>query len=243
MAISNTVTAIINGYKRPTNVDDIIISLLNQTIPVSAIYVWWNDAASAKTLRYAHLVQQVISDTNFGVWARFAFALNATTDHLVIFDDDTIPGHEWIENCLEHCHLGLLGTIGLIYNDKTTYMNHTRIGWANPNSSAVRVDIVGHSWFFKREWLSTYFRELRCLEPEFAFFGEDIHFSYSIQKYLSIPTFVPPHPLNNFQRWGSINGLLGVDQHAISMRPHAASKWDIPFAHYIKRGFRLLIDE
>ena len=239
---AKSVTAIINGYKRAENVDNIILSLLNQSVPLFEIHIWWNDKSEAKKSLLAHHCISNVCSRNLGVWARFAYALNTNSDYIVIFDDDTIPGHRWIENCLLHSHLGLLGTIGLIYRNRIRYMDHNRYGWANPNPIPVKVDIVGHSWFFQRDWLSAYFAELKPTTG-FELFGEDIHFSYILQKYLGIATYVPPHPPDCWQLWGSINGLLGEDQHAISMHPNAASKWDIPFSHYLNKGFKLLSDD
>jgi hypothetical protein len=233
------VTAIINGFKRPQNVDHIIMSLLCQSVRVDDILVWWNDPCCAQQSRYTKHVKSIISSYNFGVWARFSLALNTSSDHIVIFDDDTIPGSRWIENCLNHEQLGLLGTIGLIYKNRVRYMDHVRYGWANPNEDPIHVDIVGHSWFFRREWLPFYFRELRP-QVGFELFGEDIHFSYILQKYCNIPTYVPPHPSNNMSLWGSLYGGLGTDSHAISMTPDAFSKWDIPFQYYLGKGFRLI---
>ena len=52
---------------------------------------------------------------NLGVWARFAYAINADTEYICVFDDDTIPGKKWFENCLEtmKTHRGLLGCRGV----------------------------------------------------------------------------------------------------------------------------------
>jgi hypothetical protein len=36
---------------------------------------------------------------NLGVWSRFAYALNAKTKYVCVFDDDTIPGNNWLKNC------------------------------------------------------------------------------------------------------------------------------------------------
>jgi hypothetical protein len=67
---------------------------------------------------------------NFGVWARFAYALNAQSEYVCIFDDDTIPGKKWFENCLSTIekHDGLLGTIGVLFNNNQSYGNNTRVG-------------------------------------------------------------------------------------------------------------------
>ncbi len=64
--------------------------------------------------------------------------------------------------------------------------------------------VVGHSWFFKKEWLSHMWREQP--DPKYNTCGEDMHFSYMLQKYAGIKTFVPPHPKNDKEMWGSIKG-------------------------------------
>jgi hypothetical protein len=33
-----------------------------------------------------------------------------------------------------------------------------------------------------------------------------MHFSYTIQKYLNLKTYVPPHPENDRSLWGSLKG-------------------------------------
>ena len=56
----------------------------------------------------------------------------------------------------------------------------------------------------KREWLSAFWRELP--NPIYKTCGEDMHFSYMLQKYLNIKTYVPPHPHNDKEMWGSLKG-------------------------------------
>ena len=60
----------------------------------------------------------LISSDNAYFHARFALALLAQTEYVAIFDDDSIPGPEWFENCrrLKHLikpmnRLGLLGVV------------------------------------------------------------------------------------------------------------------------------------
>jgi len=75
------------------------------------------------------------------------------------------------------------------------------------------VDYVGHAWFFKREWLSHLWRE----KPPTWDNGEDMHFSYTAQKYGGIQTYCPPHPEEIPEMHGSLMGNeLGVDSKATS---------------------------
>jgi hypothetical protein len=53
------------------------------------------------------------------------------------------------------------------------------------------------------------FRELP--DPKYNTCGEDMHFSYMLQKYAGIKTYVPPHPRSDMEMWGSIKGAYGGD--------------------------------
>ena len=60
------VTAIINGYKRAHNVDQIVLSLLNQTCPPESIFIWWNDKTEFTKSHYARYCNNIISYSNLG---------------------------------------------------------------------------------------------------------------------------------------------------------------------------------
>lgn len=213
------ITVILNKYKR--DLSPVYEAVCDQSVAPADILIWDN------------------SQKNFGVWARFAYALNARTKYVCVFDDDTIPGKRWLENCLTtmKTHRGMLGTIGVLCQDEN-YFNHTRVGWANPNEETTQVDLVGHSWFFEREWLSSFWRELP--PTDFSYLcGEDMHFSYTIQKYLGLNTYVPPHPPNDKELWGSLKGWeLGVDEHAIS---HKHTHGDMRFVEEVDEYYKSLL--
>jgi hypothetical protein len=237
------ITCIINCYKRWLGVYDIISALRSQTVRPKEIHVLFN------TLPPTHLLQDLrddpditnilCSDINLGVWNRFAYALTSKTEYVCIFDDDTVPGSRWLENCLDSMsdQEGLYGTVGLRLFDPECYMNHQRLGWPSPNSEIEEVDLVGHSWFFKRDWLSSYWRDLPPATG-FDFMGEDMHMSFAIQKYLGLSTYVPPHPLDDRSLWGSIASQRGVDEHAISMTGKA-SRMDFAVNRLINLGWKL----
>ena len=42
-----------------------------------------------------------------------------------------------------------------------------------------------------------------------------MHFSYMLQKYRNIPTYVPPHSKYNIEMWGSIKGQYGADENSL----------------------------
>lgn len=217
--MDNSITVILNGYKRGYNLDEQLEAIQNQTIKPNEILLWYNNPGDNTKINFdiTEKIPTAFSSINMGVWARFAYALNAKSKYVCIFDDDTIPGKKWLENCLNTEEKlgekkGLLGTVGLLYtippksDDKNdSYFHHyIRFGWQHPNKYIERVDLVGHSWFFKKEWLGAFWSRFPDTD-HFKTCGEDMHFSYSLQQY-GINTYVPPHPPDDIEMWGSIKG-------------------------------------
>ncbi len=218
-AAEGGITAVVNGYRRPDNLTPILEALHAQTVPPQDVLVWYNGWDPRQALPPAVMREKVaLSTHNWGVWARFAYALNAATKYVCVFDDDTIPGPRWFENCLNTMvtHRGVLGTKGVIFSESTGYpfIASRNVGWEEPNREVIEVDLVGHAWFFEREWLGAFFREPP--PPGFELVGEDMHLSYAVQKYLGLRTHVPPHPPEDASWWGSTRGReLGGDDVSI----------------------------
>ena len=237
------ITVVLNGFKRSQHFKKQLEAIENQTIKPKEILLWQNLGENFDK----HLTSRTTHSScnkNLGVWARFAYALNADTEYVCVFDDDTIPGKKWLENCLNTIqeHDGLLGTIGVKFQTTQSYHPNTRVGWSNPNSNTEEVDIVGHSWFFRREWLSTFWGELPDVKQT-RLVGEDMHFSYTLQKYLNKKTYVPPHPVDDMEMWGSKPDTgwgIGQDSAALSMFPLNISLMSVEYQKYINRGFKPL---
>ena len=255
--MSNSITVVLNGYKR-SHLKEQVEAIHAQSVPVKEIFYWQNTAPGFDYDQdtYSQL-NSAISNYNYGVWARFAYALNARSDYICVLDDDTIPGTKWLENCLNthQTHPGLLGGIGLRFKDGTYAIDQLPDGkyakfgwdnnsvWAGNNIEPVEVDIVGHSWFFSRDLLTVFWREL----PEdywTLLCGEDIHFSYMVQKYTNLKTYVPPHPSNDTSMWSSLKAIqYGADQHAtcyINLSTGEMSKY---LQYCIDKGFILYRDK
>jgi hypothetical protein len=109
-------------------------------------------------------------------------------------------------------HEGILGSAGVILND-IYYVKHDRCGWPTHNPEVTEVDLVGHAWFFKREWLRYLWQE----KPTTWDNGEDIQFAFMAKIHGGIPTYCPPHPPDDKEMHGSILGNeLGIDNKATS---------------------------
>lgn len=206
----SSVTAILTVYRRPHTLLEQLEAIQNQSCPPEQIFIWKNhyDGIEMPVIP-EHLrknVSVINSSKNFGVWARFALGLLANSDYIAVFDDDTIPGSKWFENCLLSMNKreGLYGSIGLRFSTQN-YWDFKRYGWDERNNCNVdtitEVDIVGHAWFFKREWLC----DLWSFVPDYSKFltyGEDIAFSAFLQQK-GVPTLVPPHPKGQWELFGS----------------------------------------
>jgi hypothetical protein len=196
------ITAILNCYRRPQNLEEQINALLEQTLKPEQIWIWMNhskelsffDWGEVESLIEKHNIRTVPSNYNWKYCGRFALACLVNTEYTAIFDDDTIPGPKWLENCMEHMpeEGAILGGIGLILHSEYTYDPHTRYGWASKNEEPVEVDLVGHAWTFPAHFAREYFWR----EKPFWDNGEDMHFSAMAQKYGNKKTIVPPHHLD-----------------------------------------------
>lgn len=246
--ISNRdITVILNFYKRPHVILEQLQAVRNQTIPPNKIIIWKNSVDNIELpAEVKNDTSLIIIDcnTNLGVWPRFAAALLSNTPFVCVFDDDTIPGKKWFENCLNTMEKvnGLLGTIGLIFKKESElYENeYPRMGWEGMNNDIQQVDIVGHCWFFKREWLPL----LWTVNPDYDLFfrtGEDMGFSWALQQY-GINTYVPPHPRDDIEMFGSIPSTAwkyGCEPVSIAS---SGANFDYVFKYFRERGFKKLRD-
>lgn len=241
------ITVILNLYKRPQNLQAQIEAFRNQTVKPKEIWVWQNcsneDGAPLRDEEYRSVLfgmdKFITSNNNWGVFGRFTMAQMVQTEFTVINDDDTIPGPRWLETCLESysTNPGLQGGIGVVLTSDD-YKNHYRIGWAEPRPTVEEVDLVGHSWFFPKSYL-----KYMWLEEPFTWRMEDAHFSYCLQKYGNIKTFVPPQI--DKERSSSILGYeLGVDNVAMSNPVNHNQFYlerDAAIKYYLNNGWKKVL--
>jgi GT2 family glycosyltransferase len=246
------ITAILTVYRRPHTLIEQLKAIQCQSCPPTQIIIWKNhyDGIILPEIpSYLMNNVDIINSTrNFGVWARFAVGLLARTTYVAVFDDDTIPGNRWFENCLTSMNIreGLYGTIGLLFGNNSYSSCYKRIGWDERNNSnndtIHEVDIVGHAWFFKREWLC----DLWSFAPDYSKFlthGEDMAFSVFLQKK-NIPTLVPPHPRGKWDLFGSHPDKAweyGSETVGISAQQESSGRFSELLSYFIEtHGYKLL---
>lgn len=247
--MSEEITCILNVFKRVEYFDEQLNAVLSQTIPPKRIIIWNNNNEVNMSSYAKENIIVLNSSQNLGVWARFFsqyFLLSG--EYVCVIDDDTIPGCNWFKNCVEtiNKYNALLGTIGIIFNEGDNYKYNLRFGWDGPADFSTIVDIVGHSWFFRKEWVTTFIKDLPNIDVNYLTCSEDIHLSYVLQKYLNIPTIVPPHPLSDKSLWGADfnkSCKYGNDKNAICKQPGWFSNYNDGFKNYINKGFETIYNK
>lgn len=210
------ITVILNGYKRINYLQEQIEAINAQTVKPKDIMVWYNKPEDGQQFNVDDLgVKVVYANHNFKFHGRFAFGLLAQTEYVAFFDDDTIPGNRWFENCMKYIEKEnlILGSTGVEFRGNN-YADNEKYGWNSIHNEELKyVDLVGHSWFMKRSTLKYLWEEYPISWEN----GEDIQLSGFAYKYGNIKTAVPPHPESDLSLWGSVKPNYGFDK--------AASHW------------------
>jgi hypothetical protein len=180
-----------------------IEAVLNQSIPVhpTDIHVWYNESGIDQPDPKDVRINTYRCNWNTKFFGRFTLPHLCRTKYIAIFDDDNLPMENWLRSCLHTINQeetnGILGGTGVTLEGTNSV---TKIGWNGSHLDRTsRVDYVGQTWFFRREWAKYMWYE----EPTTRDNGEDITFSYLAQKHGGINTFVPPHPESDKSVWST----------------------------------------
>lgn len=212
------ISSVIFTYKRPEYLEEQVKAIRSQSVDTSEVIIGHLVNERTKDFDFSLGDKVIKFDYDPGFYAKFIVATAAQGRFVGIFDDDTIPGNKWYENCL-NCYAkqkGIYGTFGMRLNGPS-YNHHgnPRVGgWYSQSDYVVPVDSVGHCWFLPYHFLQYLFIE----HPPFYNNAEDLFFSYVVQKYGKKGCFTPPHPKGDKSLWGSIKGEYGLDNKAISIR-------------------------
>jgi glycosyltransferase involved in cell wall biosynthesis len=242
------ISVIITAWMRPQYLEEQVERILNQSISPHEIILWYNspqkklgifERKKLMNFKNDRYVKKIICDHNFGIIPRFTIASFMEGEYICIFDDDTMPGERWFENCMNYIdhEKVICGTIGIRYLSKNELKTEKpRMGWEAMNKEIQYVDLVGHSWFFRREWARFFWDE----EPISHKFGEDVHFCAMLQRH-SIRAACPPHPFQKKSLWGSLKPELGVDKVAISCSSDKSAEFWKVIRHEIERGYKPIL--
>jgi hypothetical protein len=249
----NKITTVLNVYKRPQYLSRQIESIENQTIPSDI----WIDYTVPKgkqmwDLNFIAPNAQITTriNQNFYHIGRFFYALNAQTEYVFICDDDILPGKNYLQHCIniiENEGDCVLTGYGLRFDRNIPrYQAVETYGWHslpdNGFNESKEVDMAGHSWFMKKSTLLNITREI----PYSYKNGEDLFFSYIVNKYAQIPIKVPPHNINDPHNWScnyKLGWEMGNDEHATwRLNDHLPIRNET-IKYYLNKGWKLTTDK
>jgi len=238
------ISVILNVYKRPYMLERQIKAILKQSIEIKPenIHVWYNKSDVGQYFPLDKRINTYACNWNTKFWGRFTIPLIVKTPYVAMFDDDIIPQKNWFKNCLETIQKpetnGILGGSGVILSTKAYVPFQNKVGWNGTHSNNTeRVDLVGHAWFFRQEWIKYMWYE----KPFTWENGEDIMFSYLAQKYGNINTFVPPHPEHMLDMWSTdvkTGNEVGGDANASFKMGNHYNQRDGICVHCINNGWK-----
>lgn len=251
--MSDRLTIILSGFKRPHTMREQLDALNAQTVKDFDVMLWVNAPGDSINEFPGDIIgncKSVVANNDYGSWGRFVCALNARTEFVHVIDDDTIPGPRWLENCFATYEetQGVLSTRGVIMteHDMQYPMPHsyTPVGWCAPNEETTRVDMGCHSWFFHKDVLRAYFGEMPTIFP--MRFGEDTHIAYAAKKRMGVNSYVPKHPKDNTDLWGSNFDKAvkyGSEACAISMDAQANMGMNKYWQFVKQAGYKTMLEE
>lgn len=213
-----TISVVLFTFRRPDYFKEQIKAIKSQTIKPLEIIVGHLRNEKTKKFDFKGIDKLIYYEYDPGFCAKFITAMAAKGKFVAIFDDDTIPGKKWLENCL-NCFEekeGIYGPFGVKISNPSYRKIFRLSGWNHNNENIEEVDFMGQAWFMPYSYLHYMWME----QPPFYNNAEDIFFAYQAQKYGGIKVYVPPHPINNSEMWGTLKAHYGLDKEAISIRAY-----------------------
>ena len=109
MGADFSISVILTAWMRPQYLEEQVEAVWSQSVKPGEVILWYNQPSKKfgvwnqrhfLEFKNSKHVRQIICNHNFGIVPRFALAACLDSEYVCIFDDDTIPGRRWFENCL-----------------------------------------------------------------------------------------------------------------------------------------------
>lgn len=249
--INLDIDVVLTCYKRPQVLAQQLEAIKNQTLAPRRIFLYQDGIDGYYKVELNDKILNEfdackISSTNGGVWKRFEFAKEiAKSPYVCLFDDDTIPGARWFENC--HMNMmqqrGIYGVNGYVVTNFKNYRDGRLVaGIYNPNIKTCAVDFVGHSWFIEREYLL--WMLAKPWSEKYKICGEDMTLSAAAKEH-GIYSYIPHFPKNILSLWGELPEFsrYGVDGVGVHQNPANTDKMKEAFSEIHANGWRCLLEE
>lgn len=180
------VLVIMTAYKRDYFKEQIDALKKQEGVNIKKILLWQNENHVNIDYLRDYDVKIFKSDENCKYHGRFALPLlYDEIEYTCIMEDDTIPGSQWIQNAIRcvDTYNCIAGQNGRTYNYSTK--SFEGFGDIGRNPTDLKVDLVGHSWVFKTEWVRYLWMQKQVSYQT----GEDMQLSLSCLYHANIPTY------------------------------------------------------
>jgi len=144
-----SLTVVVTNYLRPANVTRLIDAIRTQTVEAT-IFVW--DNSPAQDFDDPRVDWLIRSSKNARCTARWWMASHASTDFVLVHDDDLVPSDPkvlaWTLDAAMHNAPFALGASGVVLKRNLGYWQSRHVGVrAGPIRRDMRVDIVKGFYF------------------------------------------------------------------------------------------------
>lgn len=215
---TNEWTAVICLWKRDKYIVEQVDAIEAQTIKPKSIIILKNENhIKIPDCVTANINVKVINSNINNLYFRWLIPYLIDTEFVCIFDDDVIPGSQWIERCLNASAKNdlLIGASGRKYKEDK------QPPWIsiNPTNGKefVYCDWVCNSYFFKSEWVKYIVKWQRFNNSIDTL--DDIHLAQSLRFNGNIKSAVLVQPNNEQEKSGNNKKEYGRDEHALWLRP------------------------
>jgi hypothetical protein len=221
------VLVIMSAYKRNYFKEQIEAIKGQEGVNIKKIILWQNENHVDTSFLREYGVEIIQSDANIKYHGRFTLPLLFDNiEYTAIFDDDTIPAKGWLQNairCVDD-NGGIAGQNGRTYNPVTRLYEGVGDNGYCPND--IRVDLVGHCWVFKTEWVRFLWMQKQVSYET----GEDIQFCMSARFHGNIYSYCVKQESHNT---GQLKLNYGGDEYATyrkminhnELRSHIIEEW------------------
>lgn len=231
------IICVLTTYQRRRLFSQQVSAVLGQTVPAEVV-IWRNDSWD-EDLPFPSYGRE----GNLGVWPRFLFLKEIPASFYIVLDDDTIPGKNWLANCLDAYNKepAVYSAFGFRFLSKqyrlSNWDSRKAVGWPSPTDTLERVDWPGHSFFFDNLTLQKF-----CGEPrikDYSTCGEDVHLAYCAQKLGRNCYVLPQIGEGNL---GSVVGDAGNDKYALWRMPGQRKRMSECINAYRFAGWKWCLD-
>lgn len=220
------VLVIMSAYKRDYFKEQIEAIKSQEGVNIKKILLWQNENHINVDFLKDYGVQIIKSDDNIKYHGRFALPLLYDyIEYSCIIDDDTIPAKGWLQNairCVDEKG-GIAGQNGRTYNPSTKLYDGIGDNGQCPND--IKVDLVGHCWVFRTEWVKYLWMQKQISYET----GEDIQFCMAARYHANIPAYCVKQ---DSYTSGQLKLNYGGDEHATfrksnhnQLRSHIIEEW------------------